>query len=130
QAVNAVEAVEEASMVLSLVKGYGISYPIFIDTEKANGRADGLDRATRTAVIKAFCETIRNAGYSAGVYASKSWFNDNLNFNELGAYRIWLAQYAPEPTFGKRYDLWQYTEKGTVNGISGKVDMNISYLGY
>lgn len=133
QAVNEVEAVEEASMVLSLIKGYGLSYPIFIDTERTesgNGRADRLDRATRTAVCKAFCETIRNAGYSAGIYASKSWFNDNLNYGSLSGYRIWLAQYASEPTFGNRYDMWQYTSTGTVSGISGKVDMNISYLGY
>lgn len=130
QAINEVEAVEEASMVISLIKGYGISYPVFIDTEKANGRADGLDRATRTAVCRAFCETIRNAGYSAGVYASKSWYNDNLSYGSLSGYRIWLAQYASEPTFGSRYDMWQYSDKGTVSGISGKVDMNISYLGY
>lgn len=130
QAINEVEAVEEASMVISLIKGYGISYPVFIDTEKANGRADGLSREARTAVCRAFCETIRNAGYSAGVYASKSWYNDNLNYGSLSGYRIWLAQYRSEPTFGNRYDMWQYTDKGTVNGISGKVDMNISYLGY
>lgn len=130
QAINEVEAVEEASMVLSLIKGYSISYPVFIDTEQANGRADGLSRAARTAVCRAFCETIRNAGYSAGVYASKSWYNDNLNYGSLSGYRIWLAQYRSEPTFGNRYDMWQYTDKGTVNGISGKVDMNISYLGY
>lgn len=130
QAINEVEAVEEASMVISLIKGYGISYPVFIDTEQANGRADGLSREARTAVCRAFCETIRNAGYSAGVYASKSWYNDNLNYGSLSGYRIWLAQYRSEPTFGNRYDMWQYTDKGTVNGISGKVDMNISYLGY
>ncbi len=130
QAVNEVEAVEEASMVLNLVRGCGISYPIFIDTEKANGRADNLDAATRTAVCRAFCETIRNAGYSAGIYASKYWYYDNLNYNSLSGYNIWLAQYASEPTFNYRYDMWQYTERGTVNGISGYVDMNISYLGY
>lgn len=130
QAINEVEAVEEASMVISLIKGYSISYPVFIDTEKANGRADGLDRATRTAVCRAFCETIRNAGYSAGVYASKSWYNDNLSYGSLSGYRIWLAQYASEATFSSRYDMWQYSDKGTVSGISGKVDMNISYLGY
>lgn len=130
QAINEVEAVEEASMVLSLIRNYSISYPVFIDTERANGRADGLDAATRTAVCRAFCETIRNAGYSAGVYASKYWYYDNLNYSSLSGYNIWLAQYASEPTFNHRYDLWQYTENGTVNGVNGHVDMNISYLGY
>ena len=130
QAVNEVEAVEEASMVLSMVKNYRISYPIFIDTEPSGGRADGISKETRTAVCKAFCETIRNAGYTPGIYASKSWFTTKLNMNELSAYKIWLAQYATTPTYTGRYDMWQYSDKGTISGISGNVDVNYSYLGY
>ncbi len=130
QAVNEVEAVEEASMVLSLVKNYKISYPIFIDTEACGGRADKISRETRTAVCRAFCETIRNGGYTAGIYASKSWFTDNLNVGSLNSYKIWLAQYATTPTYTGRYDLWQYSSKGKINGISGDVDLNYSYLGY
>ncbi|MDE6420636.1 MAG: Ig-like domain-containing protein, partial [Lachnospiraceae bacterium] len=130
QAVNEVEAVEEASMVLALVQKYRISYPIFIDTEASGGRADRISKETRTAVCRAFCETIRNAGYTPGIYASKSWFNDKLNTSSLSSYKIWLAQYAMKPTYAGRYDLWQYSDKGTINGISGKVDVNYSYLGY
>lgn len=130
QAVNEVEAVEEASMVLALVQKYRISYPIFIDTEASGGRADRISRETRTAVCRAFCETIRNAGYTPGIYASKSWFNDSLNISSLSSYKIWLAQYATKPTYTGRYDLWQYSDKGTINGINGKVDVNYSYLGY
>ncbi|MDE5818376.1 MAG: Ig-like domain-containing protein [Lachnospiraceae bacterium] len=130
QAVNEVEAVEEASMVLALVQKYRISYPIFIDTEASGGRADRISKETRTAVCRAFCETIRNAGYTPGIYASKSWFNDKLNTSSLSSYKIWLAQYATKPTYTGRYDLWQYSDKGTINGISGKVDVNYSYLGY
>ncbi len=130
QAVNEVEAVEEASMVLALVQKYRISYPIFIDTEASGGRADRISRETRTAVCRAFCETIRNAGYTPGIYASKSWFNDKLNTSSLSSYKIWLAQYATKPTYTGRYDLWQYSDKGTINGINGKVDVNYSYLGY
>ena len=130
QAVNEVEAVEEASMVLSLIKNYRISYPIFIDTEASGGRADGISKEMRTAVCKAFCETIRNAGYTPGIYASKSWFTTKLNTGSLSAYKIWLAQYATTPTYTGRYDLWQYSDKGTISGISGNVDVNYSYLGY
>lgn len=130
QAVNEVEAVEEASMVLQLVKNYRISYPIFIDTEKSGGRADKISAATRTAICKAFCETIRNGGYTPGIYASKSWFLDNLNMSQLSGYKIWLAQYSKAPTYTGRYDLWQYSDKGTIPGISGSVDVNYSYLGY
>ena len=135
QAVNRAEAVEEASMVLQLVKGYTISYPIFLDVEYSGaagntGRADNLDVATRTEVIKAFCETIQNSGYTAGVYANKSWLTSKIDTNQLTKYKIWLAQYAAAPSYTGRFDLWQYKSTGRITGINGDVDLNLSYLGY
>jgi GH25 family lysozyme M1 (1,4-beta-N-acetylmuramidase)/uncharacterized protein YjdB len=130
QAVDEVEAVEEASMVLDRIKGYSISYPIFLDVEKSGGRGDSISQETRTAVCKAFCATIQSAGYTAGVYANKTWFTSKINASALSGYKIWLAQYAENPTYSGRYDLWQYKSTGKVSGISGNVDMNISYLGY
>nr|MCR4851697.1 endolysin [Lachnospiraceae bacterium] len=51
--------------------------------------------------------------------------------SSLSGYKIWLAQYASAPTYNKsRYDMWQYSSKGSIPGISGNVDLNISYLGY
>ena len=61
-----IEAVEEASMVLDQIRNYKISYPVFLDVESSGGRGDKIDNATRTAVCKAFCATIQNAGYTAG----------------------------------------------------------------
>lgn len=135
QAVNRAEAVEEASMVLQLVKGYTISYPIFLDVEYSGaagntGRADNLDVATRTEIIKAFCETIQNSGYTAGVYANKSWLTNKIDTSQLSRYKIWLAQYAAAPSYTGRYDLWQYKSTGRITGINGDVDLNLSYLGY
>ncbi len=130
QAVNEIEAVEEASMVLSLVKGYNISYPIFLDVESSGGRGDGISKETRTAVCRAFCQTIKNSGYAAGIYANKTWLNERIDSGQLGAYRIWLAQYASKPTYAGRYDIWQYSSKGQVSGIKGNVDLNLSYMGY
>lgn len=130
QAINEVEAVKEASLAVSLVKGYNLTYPIFIDTESSGGRADKIDRATRTAVVNAFCQTVASAGYKPGIYASKTWFEDKLNMGAIGNYKIWLAQYSTAPTYGGRYDMWQYSCKGKISGISTKVDLNYSYLGY
>lgn len=132
QATNTVEAVEEASMVISLLGEEKIDYPVFIDTEGAggNGRADSLDTITRTAVCDAFCRTIENAGLKAGVYASRNWYGVNLNVDELEKYNIWLAEYRHTPLYTQRYDMWQYTSSGTVAGIDGRVDLNVSYLGY
>ena len=132
QATTPVEAVEEASMVLMLCNQYKISFPLYIDTEGAggNGRADGLDVETRTAVCTAFCETIENAGYTAGVYASKNWLTGKLDAQKLSPYSVWLAQYSGKPSYQGTYDMWQYTSAGTVDGISTLVDFNVSYMDY
>lgn len=131
QATNLVEAVEEASMVVSLLSDTEIEYPVFIDTEGAggNGRADNLDPGTRTAVINAFCQTIQNAGLDAGVYSGRNWFYNNLIVDEMDAPNVWLAEYRQTPLYEGRYDMWQYTSNGSVAGIEGRVDLNVSYLG-
>lgn len=133
QAITEAEAVEEASMAIASVKGYHLDYPIFIDTEWSggypNGRADNLSKDQRTKVVKAFCKTVQNSGYKAGVYASKSWYQSNLYADELNDYLIWVAQYNTECTYTGKYDMWQYTSQGSVPGISGNVDMNVYYKG-
>ena len=151
QAINEQEAVEEANYVLDLVRKYDVNvrYPIIIDTEystsKTNGvldyegRADQLDVATRTAVCRAFCDTIRNAGYIPAVYASKYWFYDNLDVSQLNSYDIWVAHYTTAKTtdYKYKYNMWQYTSSGSIPGVyapfeNGKVnvDMSICYKKY
>lgn len=129
QAITEAEAVEEASMAMELVKGYRLDYPIYIDTEWSGGRADNLSKRNRTNIVKAFCKTVQNGGYKAGVYASKYWYLDNLYADELKDYTIWVAQYNTECTYTGKYDMWQYTDKGRVPGIKGNVDLNICYKG-
>ena len=128
QATNEAEAVEEASMVLSLVSGYSLPLGVYYDTEKVagdTGRADTISAAQRTACAVAFCETIRNSGYSAGVYSYASWFYNSLNFANISKYNTWIAQYRDTLNFSYKYNIWQYTGSGHVNGISKPVDMNI-----
>ena len=129
QAVNEVEAVEEASMAVSLVSGYGLDMPIFLDVESAQGgRGDKISKETRTAVCRAFCATVQDSGYSAGIYANKTWLNEKINIGSLTSYKIWLAQYASAPTYTTtQYDMWQYSSKGRISGISTDVDLNIRY---
>ena len=131
-ALNETEAVEEASMCAALCSGYGINYPIFMDCESSSRPGyNELSASERTAIIKAFCNTIKSAGYTPGVYANKTWLSSKMNTSSLSGAKIWLAQYnSAGPTYSGRYDLWQYTSKGHVDGISGNVDMNQSYLGY
>ena len=115
-------------MVLSLCQGYGLPLGVYYDTEKVagdTGRADGISAAQRTANAVAFCETIRNAGYAAGVYSYASWFYNSLNFANISKYRTWIAQYRDTLDFAYSYNIWQYSSQGSVSGIKGNVDMNL-----
>lgn len=127
QAVTEAEAVEEASMCLQLCSGYNLAFPIFIDTEDG-ARAQGLDRGSRTAIMNAFCQTIANSGRRPGIYASTSWYNTMLNAGSLGGWTIWVAQYAAACQYKGSYSMWQYTSKGSVPGVSGSCDMNVSFI--
>ena len=129
QATTEAEAVEEASMALTLCSGYNLSYPIFVDTENGSGaaRANGLDKGTRTACVAAFCKTIANGGRKAGVYASKSWYNNKIDASAFSNYFIWVAQYNTTCNYKGKYNMWQYSSTGSVPGLKGNVDVNIAY---
>ena len=132
QAINEAEAEEEAYFVINALKGYNIKYNIVIDSEystsKRTGRADYLTVNERTKVCKKFCETVEKLGYKSMIYASKSWFYNNLNIDELNKFDTWVAHYTTDKTDYKYdYSIWQYTSKGKVNGINGNVDLDIMY---
>ncbi len=130
QAVTEVEAIEEASMVIRLIEDYDVDYPVVLDSESAggNGRADRLDAEERMKCHKAFLETVTASGYEACIYASKNWLNGRLDMTQLSQYRVWLAEYADAPTYDGYYDMWQYTSKGTVDGIETRVDLDLCYM--
>lgn len=130
QATSEVEAIEEASMVISLIEDYDVDYPVFLDSENAGGtgRADGLEPEERAKYHAAFLETISAAGYETGIYASKNWLNDQLDMTELSQYKTWLAEYTDVPTYDQYFDMWQYTSKGIVDGIDTRVDLNVCYM--
>ena len=88
-----------------------------------------LDRIMkRTTITKAFCNTVRNAGHTPMVYASKSWLGTHLDVSQLSGYKIWVAHYAEKCGYSGTYHIWQNTDKGKVDGIPGYVDMNISSI--
>ncbi|MBR6257788.1 MAG: glycoside hydrolase family 25 protein, partial [Lachnospiraceae bacterium] len=127
QAINEIEAVEEASMVVMLCRDYHLDYPVFIDVEGAggNGRADGLDKKTRTEVVKAFCKTIESEGLYAGVYSGRWWYYNKLNDEDLQDFVHWLAEYRSDPLYTGRFSIWQYTSDGHIDGIDTRVDLDL-----
>ena len=129
QALTPEEAVEEAEYVINWLEGYDITYPVAYDWEEVEGpaRTDEMNMLNLTACAKAFCDRIAEAGYEASIYFNQAYGYEQLNLVSLRDYEFWLAEYAPSPTFAYDFTMWQYTNEGTVPGISGPVDMNIRF---
>lgn len=141
QAITSAEAVEEAKHCLTLCKNYldRLDLPIVMDAEYANPGGQGLGgrlynanltKTKQTAICKAFCKTIEDAGYQAMVYANKSFLTDEMYPSQLtdAGYQIWLARYNNEAGYSDSpYIMWQYSSTGSTSGITGDVDVNFLY---
>ena len=127
--INEQEAIEEAEYIFKSVQGLDLSFPIYLDSEIAdvktkNGRSDKLDKATRTKLLKIILDKLKARGYDCGVYASTSWLNNQLIMSQLSNYKVWVAQYNTTCTYSGRYNMWQYSSKGQINGVSGNCDVS------
>lgn len=133
QAVNAAEAVEEASLLLKLCEQYRVTFPYVIDIEGANskgtGRADKISNAARCEIINAFCATIRAGGKKPMLYTGMSYYSTKIDKRGLTDCPLWIAYYPDKSKKTvspktKGYNIWQYSSSGSVDGINGRVDMN------
>ncbi len=129
QAITVEEAVEEAEYLLDIIDGWEVEMPIVFDWEviDAGARTRGMDARTLTDITKAFCETIKNAGYEPMIYFSMDQSLHGIYLRELTDYKFWLAQYNTVLNYPYKIDMWQYTETGSVPGISGNVDINLYF---
>lgn len=127
-AANVQDAKEEAEFCLENIKGLNIEYPVCFDIEDKEQLK--LSTRQRTDIVAAFCETIEKAGFYAMVYCNMNWWVNYLYKDELAKrFDLWLAQWgvqAPSVDCG----LWQYTDRGKVDGISGNVDLDYAYNDY
>ena len=133
QAITNEEAVEEANMVLENLGEYQISYPIAFDMEfieNDQARIDSLSKADKTAIAKAFLDTIAAAGYKTMLYGNKEWLIKEIDMSKLTAYDVWLSQLTDVPDYPYQFTMWQYSTQGSVDGIAGAVNMNISFIDY
>lgn len=122
------DAKVEAAFCLEIIRGYKLNYPVVFDIE--DDSITRLDRRTKTDICRAFCDEIRKAGYYAMFYTNVNWLTNHLYADELlENYDLWLAQWGvDEPAYP--CGIWQYSDSGSVDGISGNVDTNISYKDY
>ncbi|MBD5522520.1 MAG: hypothetical protein HDR03_15075 [Lachnospiraceae bacterium] len=130
QATSVEEAKEEAEFVLNEIEPYNVTYPVVLDVEAVNvdnARTEDVTKEERTEYCIAFCDMIKNAGYTPMIYGNLKTFMMLLDIEQLEDYDKWFAQYDTELYYPYDFKVWQYTDKGKVNGISTDVDMNISF---
>jgi len=133
QAINEAEAVEEANMVLENIKDYRIAYPVAFDMEyiaNDTSRIDNLSKTEKTTITKTFLDTIKNAGYIPMIYGNKEWLIKHVDMSKLTAYDVWLSQQQDIPDYPYKFSMWQYSNSGTLDGIAGYADLNISFIDY
>lgn len=148
---DAGSAKQEADWTLRVLSGAGVrpsdlSLPVYYDLENevgnashpSYGRPAGIDNAGNYRVIEggpatfasmasAYCSTIKSAGYKTGVYANLNWWNNYLTSPDFNSWDRWVAQYNTACDYGGRYSIWQYSSKGSIEGVSGPVDANWWY---
>ena len=133
QAVSIEEAGEEVAAIVDAVGDQEITYPIAIDMEyvqEDTSRVEKLTKEQRTSVTKAFCDMVRAAGYTPMIYGNKEWLIKEINLAKLADVDIWLSQMEEIPDYPYRISLWQYKRDGVLDGVSGTVNLNISFIDY
>lgn len=120
------DAKKEAQACLAVLKGKQFEYPIYYDIEEKATLNTG--KSNVSAIAKAFCEVLEKAGYFVGIYSMKSALDSYFTDEVKKAYTVWLAHVGvSKSSYTGSYDMWQYSWKGSISGISGDVDMDYCY---
>ena len=131
QAVSEDEALQEAGLVLEQLQGHSLELPVVFDPERIRDDAARTDNVTGEQFTKntvLFCEKMKEAGYQPMIYSNMLWEAFEYDMEALADYPIWYADYEPVPQTPYYFSFWQYSEKGSVDGIAGNVDLNVQFL--
>lgn len=132
QAVNETELLEEANLVLSQIEPYHLDCPVVYDVEKTtgdgrNGRMNQISVEERTNLTKLFCQTVAGAGYTPMIYHNTEMGALMIDIAALEEYDKWYASYSSKMFYPYEYKIWQYSDKGKIQGINTNVDLNICF---
>ena len=119
------EARLEADVFLKVIKGKQFEMPVYFDLEEKKQFDLGKEKVS--AIMRAFLERVESAGYFTGLYGSASSLTTHTADDIKTHYTIWLAHWVDKTNYSGAYGIWQYSEKGKVDGINGNVDLDICY---
>lgn len=130
QAVTTEEAIEEADFVKSVLGDIKLDYPVAYDWEiikNDDARTDSVSASQTTECARAFCDRIKEHGYTPIIYSPSRELYFKYDLSRLADIDIWYCEYANVPTFYYEFSMWQYSESGSIDGIDGEVDLNICF---
>mgnify|MGYP003289643337 CR=1 FL=1 len=132
-AYNEQMALNEAKFLCSLLSKYEVTYPVAFDFEY-----DSVSFANKHNVVVTsdlmyrmadiFLKYVCQSGYKPILYTNLDFYN--RGFDMLAeSYDLWFAQWkVSKPS--KPCAIWQYADNGTIEGVPGQPDLNISYVEY
>lgn len=123
QAITVAEAKKEAEFLCNILKNYKPTFYVVCDFEYG-GRLNSKIGTKASDIANAFCDVVKAHGYQPCIYANTSMLNTALTKPK---YPVWVAQYASSCTYKGDKVMWQYTSSGSVDGISGRVDLSYVY---
>ena len=121
-------AMRDAELCLSYIRGKKFEYPIYFDLEWQKAFQQG--RQVCDGMVKAFCDTLENAGYFGGLYISRSPLQSYISPETASRYSLWVAEYGAKCNYDGLYGMWQYSSTGRISGINGNVDLDECYVDY
>lgn len=131
QSITVEEAEAEADFVLDAIKNYDITLPVAYDWESvqvSGSRTASVSSDMMTSMAEAFCSKISDAGYATAIYYNQTDGYYSLDLSQLSSYQFWLAQYQDTPDFYYSIDIWQYSDSGTIPGISAAADLDLYFI--
>ena len=127
-ATSPAETKRELNFFLKIIKGKTFEYPVMFDIEDKTLMK--LPKSVLTENVIAFCDGLEKAGYYTAIYSNPDWLINRLDRDKLSRFDLWLAEWRTAKTYTGTHGIWQYTDKGAVNGIVGNVDLDIAYKDY
>lgn len=125
---NVATADKELAKLKEAIDGKVFEMPVVVDVE--DNLLKPISKAALTELVEYAAETIESWGYYAQIYTYLNYANTELDMDRLSRYDLWLAAYRALRPATPKHGMWQFSSSGTVNGISGRVDMNYAYKNY
>lgn len=127
-------ALREADACINTISGYQLDYPVCYDIEQASAAYAAGEGVTMTSsltrqLVQNFCNRLEEKGWYAMFYTNRNFFDTCLDPALTKRYAFWYAWYAGSPD-RTNCGIWQYTNEGSVPGVSGNVNLNQAYIDY